>query len=225
MTTAAAIAHPRGAVDREHSATRTVVATFGFVLSIAGLEHGIGEILEGPVAPPGLVFRSWPDAAPFEILGGEPAMTIVPNLLVAGTLTVVVSVAFAVWSVGYAHRPRGAAGLLVLSIALLLLGGGLAPPVIGVILAFVAARMGTRGGAPGTLAGRIAPAWRGALMAGVVGYMGLFPGTVLASGLFGFESELIVLTFGVLAFGGLFAAIAAARAHDRLVAHGVASGT
>jgi hypothetical protein len=225
MTIAAAAAHPLGAIDPQHSAARTVVATFGLVLSMAGLEHGIGEILAGPVAPPGLFFKSWPDSAAFEIIGGEPAMTIVPNLLVAGTLTVVLSVAFAVWSVGYAHRPRGAAGLLVLSVALLLLGGGLAPPVIGIILALVAARIGVRGGTPGAIARRIAPAWRGALMVGVVGYLGLFPGTVLASALFGFESELIVLAFGVLAFGGLFTAIAAARAHDRLVAHGLAPGT
>lgn len=225
MTTAAAAAHPVGAVDRAHSATRTVVATFGLVVSIAGLEHGIGEILAGPVAPPDLVFKSWPDAAAFEIIGGEPAMTIVPNLLVTGVLTVVVSVAFVIWSIGYAHRPRGAAGLLVLSVALLLMGGGLAPPVIGIILALVAARIGVRGGTPGAIARRIAPAWRGALMAGVVGYLGLFPGTVLASALFGFESEMIVIASGVLAFGGLFAAIAAARAHDRLVAHGLPPGT
>jgi hypothetical protein len=38
-------------------ATRTVVAAFGAVVAMAGLEHGIGEVLQGPVAPdaPGLL--------------------------------------------------------------------------------------------------------------------------------------------------------------------------
>ena len=94
-------------VARGRSATRTVVATFGLVLSMAGLEHGIGEILEGPVAPPDLVFRSWPDTPAFEILGGEPALTIVPNLLVTGVLTVVVSAALPSNASTINGNPRG----------------------------------------------------------------------------------------------------------------------
>lgn len=35
--------------------------------------------------------------------------------------------------------------------------------------------------------------------------------------LFGVEEEWLVLLSGVLAFGGLFVALAGARAHDRLV--------
>jgi hypothetical protein len=219
MTASAAAGLGDDAVARGHSATRTVVAGFGLLVAMAGLEHGIGEILEGPVAPRGLFFKSWPDTAAFEILGGEPALTIVPNLLVTGVATVVVSLAFAVWAVGYAHRPRGALGLLVLSVLLLLVGGGLGPPFIGVVLAIAAIPIGLRGRRPGALAQRVAPVWRGALVVGVAGYLGLFPVTVLASALLGVEAELLVLLFGVLAFGGLFAALATARAHDRLVLH------
>jgi hypothetical protein len=200
---------------------RNVIAAFGLVVAMAGIEHGIGEILEGPVAPPALVFRSWPDTAAFEVLNGEPALTIIPNLLVAGVLTITVSVVFAVWAVGYAHRPRGAIGLFVLSILLLLAGGGVAPPVIGVVLAIAAARIGAPARLPGTVTRRIAPAWRGALALGVAAYLVLFPGMVLASAVFGFESELLVLALSLLAFGGLFGALVAARANDRIVANGI----
>ena len=78
------------------SATRIVVSTFGAVVAFAGVEHGVGEILQGPVAPAGLAIESWPDVKAFEILAGEPAMTVIPNLLVTGVLAVVVALAFGI---------------------------------------------------------------------------------------------------------------------------------
>lgn len=200
-------------------ALRTVVATFGAIVAMAGAEHGIGEMLEGPVAPPGVVIESWPDTPAFAILNGEPAMTIIPNLLVSGVLTITVSIAFAAWAVGYAHRPHGGLVLIGLSVTLLLVGGGFAPPLIGVVLGLAATRIGVRAPAPRRPAvRRFAGAWRWALAAGVVGYLGLFPGMVLASAAFGVESETLVGLLGLLAFGGLFASLFAARAHDRVVA-------
>jgi hypothetical protein len=73
------------------NATRVTVSTFGALAALAGLEHGIGEILQGTIAPDGLMILSWPKSALFRILGGEPAMAIVPNLLVSGFLTVLFS--------------------------------------------------------------------------------------------------------------------------------------
>jgi hypothetical protein len=65
-----------------------VIATFGVLAALAGVEHGIGEILWGSVSPPGLAFPSWPDTPSFAILDGEPAMTLMPYLLVSGIVTV-----------------------------------------------------------------------------------------------------------------------------------------
>jgi hypothetical protein len=45
---------PAGRDPRERSALRRVVAAFGLIVSLAGLEHGVGEMLQGPVAAPGL---------------------------------------------------------------------------------------------------------------------------------------------------------------------------
>ena len=62
------------------SVTRVTVSTFGGLAGLAGIEHGIGEIWQGNVWPDGVVIQSWRGSPLFESLGGEPAMTLVPNL-------------------------------------------------------------------------------------------------------------------------------------------------
>jgi len=62
------------------SATQITVTTFGIIMGLAGLEHGLGEILQGNATPPGIMFPSWPNSAFFSTLAGEPAMSIIPNL-------------------------------------------------------------------------------------------------------------------------------------------------
>lgn len=213
LATRAVVARP----GREAGALRTAIGTFGVIVAVAGAEHGIGEILEGPVAPSSVVIESWPDTRAFAILNGEPAMTVIPNLLVSGGLTIAVSVALAIWAVGFVDRAHGGLVLIGLSILLLLVGGGFAPPLIGAILGLAATRIRVRASAPGPFARRAAEAWRWALGAGVVGYLGLFPGMVLGSAVFGIESEALVGLLALLAFGGLLVSLVAARAHDRVV--------
>ena len=70
------------------NATRVTVSTFGVLAGIAGIEHGIGELLQGNVAPNGLVIESWAGSELFRILAGEPAMTLIPNLLASGIRSV-----------------------------------------------------------------------------------------------------------------------------------------
>jgi hypothetical protein len=210
-------------------ATRTVVAGFGAVVAIAGLEHGIGELLQGPVAPDALLIESWPDAAAFEVLSGEPAMTVIPNLLVAGLVTVLVASAFGTWAVAFAGRRHGGLVLIGLSVLLLLVGGGLAPPLIGVILGLAATRIGASSRTPaGTFGRALARLWSWALAIGVLAYLGLFPGLVLASALFGLEEPALVIALAATAFGALMVALVAARAADRLgearAAHRAAQG-
>ena len=82
-------------------ATRIVASTFGVLAGLAGIEHGIGEILQGNITPASMMIASWPDAALFRILAGEPAMTLVPNLLVTGVLASVVSLVLLIWAVAF----------------------------------------------------------------------------------------------------------------------------
>lgn len=52
-------------------ALRVSVSTFGTILGIAGLEHGVGEILQGNVVPESIFIQSWPNEQLYEILIGE----------------------------------------------------------------------------------------------------------------------------------------------------------
>jgi len=115
-------------------ATRIVAATFGFLAGIAGLVHGITEILQGNIRPAGFMFASIGDPCiPEKVWHAcEPAMTILPNLLVAGVLTVIVGLLVMVWSVAFIQSITGGGILILLSIILLLVGGGFFPPLIGI---------------------------------------------------------------------------------------------
>ncbi len=44
------------------NATRVTVSTFGTVAGLAGIEHGVGEMLQGNVAPDGMMILSWPES-------------------------------------------------------------------------------------------------------------------------------------------------------------------
>lgn len=60
-------------------------------------------------------------------------MTIVPNLLVTGVLALIVSLAVLVWAAMFVQRRNGGWVLVVLSVMMLLVGGGFAPLTIGVL--------------------------------------------------------------------------------------------
>jgi hypothetical protein len=192
------------------------VSTFGVLAALAGIEHGMGEILQGSVRPESLVIESWAGSQAFEILGGEPALTIVPNLAVTGILAIVASIALGIWSVGFAHRRHGALVLVLLSVLLLLVGGGFGPPLVGVILGVATARIGVAGHArPGRAAVTLGRAWPWLLGAGVVGYLSLVPGAIVLDQLIQADITWLVAVLPIFSFAFLILALVAARARDR----------
>lgn len=112
---------------------KAVAAIFGVLAGIGGMLHGIGEILQGNVAPTGLIIESWAVGPIAEHMDGDPAFTIVPNILITGILAITVSLAVIVWSVAFLERKRGGLILLLLSLILFLLGGGFGPPTLGIL--------------------------------------------------------------------------------------------
>jgi hypothetical protein len=197
-----------------HSATRTAVSVLGTLVGLAGVEHGVGEAVQDR-GPGGVLIMSWPDAAALEVLSGEPAMTVIPDLLVTGALAIVVGLLVTVWSIGFAHRRHGGLVLIGLSVVLLLVGGGIAPPVMGVILGGVATRIGSTPRRPaGRLARRFGRLWPWFLTGAVLGYLGLMPGMLLFHPLGVANAELVV-ALALFAFANLGLALGAARAHDR----------
>jgi hypothetical protein len=119
---------------------------FGILAGLGGFTHGIGEVLQGNIRPDGMIINSWTQGPIATNMGGEPGMTVVPNLLVTGILTILVSLAIVIWSTAFVQRKNGGRILILLSVLMLLVGGGFGPPIIG-ILAGVA---GTGIGRPST---------------------------------------------------------------------------
>ncbi len=129
------------------SAARLAASLFGSLAGVGGLMHGPGEILQGNVAPGGLVFNSWTVEPIATNVGGEPAMSLIPNLLLSGILTILISSAVLVWAAVFVVKKQGGVILILLSLLMLLVGGGFAPPMVG-ILAGVAG-LGINAQAPG----------------------------------------------------------------------------
>jgi hypothetical protein len=123
-----------------------VAAVFGVGCGLGGIHHGIGELLQGNAAPAGVVFFSWTREPVATNLGGEPAMTVIPNLRATGIVCLAVSLVLIVWSVGFVNRKRGGLIQLLLSILLLLVGGGFAPPVMGLLAGVAATGIRSRHG-------------------------------------------------------------------------------
>jgi hypothetical protein len=196
------------------SATRATISIFGVIAGLAGIEHGVGEILQGNTRPEGITFESWPDSAAFDVFSGEPAMSLVPNLVVSGVLSALVSVALIVWATRYIERPRGGLVLIAISLVLLLVGGGFGPPLLGSILGVTAMRMG----APPrwTCHPQLARMWPVTLVMAVATWLLLMPGLVLLEASIGIPDPASVVARVLIAAVTMLAiAIASAFAHDQ----------
>ena len=109
------------------SAVRATTAAFGVYAGILGMEHGYFETLQGNAAPQGLkILAMSPSELPFPF-GHEPAMTLVPNFLLTGILALLIGFAIILWSAAFIQKKQGAAVLFLLSVLLLLVGGGFGP--------------------------------------------------------------------------------------------------
>jgi hypothetical protein len=202
------------------NATKTMVSSLGVVMGLAGVEHGIGEILQGSTAPSGLLFPSWPESAFFRSVGGEPAMTVIPNLLVTGILAILLSIPFAVWAILFVQKKNGGQVLMLLSAGMLLSGAGIFPPVIGFVLGLLATRINapsTGWGAhlsPGLrrLLGKV---WPWAFGVCVLAWLLLFPGINILGYFFGVNDPKYVVFLILFALGSLLITILAGFGKDQ----------
>jgi hypothetical protein len=123
-------------------ATRISATVLGLTAGVAGIEHGIFEVLQGNARPEGLMISSiGPPCVPqLSWNQCEPAMTIIPSFLVTGILAIILGLIVTLWSAFFVQKKRGGLVLILLCIPLLLFGGGIFPPLIGAI----AGALGTR---------------------------------------------------------------------------------
>lgn len=201
------------------SARQTTLASMGSIVALAGLEHGLGEVLQGSVAPASTFIQSWPDSAFYRSLQGEPAMTLIPNLAVSGIATIVLSVAFFIWVVRFVDRRGSALVMAGLSMAMLLVGGGFGPPLLGLVLTAAAIKVPSpllwwkrRATRPWNRV--IAGGWPFLLGACIVTWLMALVGVAALDYFLGIESAVVTLTVLSLAFCVLPLSIFSSFARD-----------
>jgi hypothetical protein len=201
-----------------------VSATLGVLVGLAGIEHGIFEILQGNRAPEGFMIDAIGPAQKIWEHGGEAAVTIVPNFLITGILAVLVGFAATAWSVAGVHKKHGAAVLMLLSAILWLVGGGFAPPIFfGIPASLAATRIGKplnvwRRLLPESLRAPLSRIWLGSLVAFVlcfaVSVMIIITGWPLTVFLDADTAFQVLNVFAFSYLGLMILSIVAAFAHD-----------
>ena len=122
------------------NATRVVASSFGVLAGLTGLIAGFYEMRQGNVASDGYwISYIGPGYSMWQDFTYE-AFTVLPNLYVAGVLTIITSILLLAWSVGFIHRRRGASVTLLLSITLVLVGGAKVYD-IGALASLIATRI------------------------------------------------------------------------------------
>jgi len=199
-------------------ASRTTASVLGLFGGGASIEHGIYEILRGNVRPQGLMINSMgPPCQPEAVWHRcEPAMTILPSFLITGILAVAIGAFFILWSLAFVQRKAGGLVLIFSSIPMLLFGGGIFPPLIGIVAGAVGTRINrtaafgpnNRPGVIVRITSRLWP-WTLIVLAGwllgqwLVGY--LFNDLLMASG---FAAPILII-------GLLVSSLLTAMAYDR----------
>jgi hypothetical protein len=191
-------------------ATRIIAASFGLFAGFGGLEHGYFELLQGNLRPANIIIASiGPPCMPEAIWHAcEPAMTIIPNFLVTGILAIVLGLLTMVWAAAFVQRQHGGTILALLSFGLLLFGGGIFPPLIGIIGGVVGTRINTRlNKRPGPVWQTLAKLWPWAIVVFFVLLFGQF-----AIGYFNNGS--LPLFIPVVILGLLVVSLLAGYGHD-----------
>jgi hypothetical protein len=126
----------------KRSAVAVTAAVYGIYAGFLGVEHGFFETLQGNTAPEHQkIYAVNPWELPFPF-GHEPAMTVIPNFLFTGIAALLCGLSIMLWSMRLLRGKRGAAVLLLLSVALLLVGGGFGPISLLIVACLAASQIG-----------------------------------------------------------------------------------
>jgi hypothetical protein len=150
--------------------TRRFVVVQGTIGGLAGMVHGIFEIMLGNKPTGGLIF----DPA-------TGAFTLLPTYRISGIVTVCVGLALIIWTIGFIHRKNGPSIFLILCILLFLVGGGIAQVGFFLIAWGVSTRINQppnwwKSGRSGNTRQRWASLWLASFTAG---YVFLFTGIAI----------------------------------------------
>lgn len=118
------------------SKIRISIIIFGVLAVLIGAFHGYSETQQGSVAPSSILINA---------IGGSdcepncfPAMTIIPDFLVSGIATIIVSAIMLWWVVIRLNNKKGGIEFLILSLIFLLTGGGFLAPILSSVAGILA---------------------------------------------------------------------------------------
>lgn len=195
-------------------ATRIIAAALGMFAGFGGLEHGYFEILQGNIRPESLMIASMgAPCVPEEIWHlCEPAMTILPNFLATGIISMTLGLITMIWAAMFVQRKHGGAILALLCLGLLLFGGGIFPPVIGMVGGLVGTKINTpMKQQPGTIWKVLAALWPWIL---IVYFVLLFSQFVIGYLFNDFMMEKGAAAIPLMILGLLALSVLAAYGHD-----------
>lgn len=117
------------------SATRVATSTIGVYAGLLGAIHGYFETLQGNVVPGGIGINAIGAPCQGDVVWHAclPAMTIVPSFIVTGILAIIISLIIVVWAGVFIQRKNSGLILILLSILMLLVGGGFIPTFAGIV--------------------------------------------------------------------------------------------
>ena len=146
-------------------------------------------------------------------------MTIIPNLLITGILAIFISMVLLMWATLFVQRKNGGLIMMLLSIAMLLVGGGIFPPILGIIIGAV----GTKINSPLTwwhahlpmrfrrFAGKL---WVWSYIACIIAWLTMFPGLAFIGYFFRVNDPTLILVILFFALGTLILTIFSGFACD-----------
>lgn len=197
--------------------SKLALSTFGVILGIAGIEHGIGEILQGSAKPSSMVFESWPNSEVYEVLAGEPAFTIFTNLSfsILGSLAILFSALIIFCSIAMLGRKKFAGILFFfLTVNLFLFGAGMAGPIlmgipISILSTFLRRSLKTKDKSSTKLK-IIKSSFNVMYILSIVSWFSLWPGLVIVSSFYKFsdgESSIVYILAAISFISFIFSII------------------
>jgi hypothetical protein len=160
----------KSAAKQSWSPCRIVASTFGILVGLAGIIHGSFEILQGNTVPSELLSAAIGPTQRFWEYGTLHALTLIPNFLVTGTLSLSIGILVILWASAFLQTKYGAAVLMLLTLTLFLVGGVFAPIFTAILASLVTACIGKpirwlRKLLPESIRNFLGSMWLGALVA------------------------------------------------------------
>jgi len=126
-----------------NAATHVIASTLGVLVGVGSIDHGVLECLQGPRPTPGFIVNALGPGYPWTVWkqGGEGAFTLLPSFLVSGIVATLLGVVMIVWALRRLHSDHGPIIFLLLGVASLLTGGGVAQVVLFTLTWAVARRI------------------------------------------------------------------------------------